>query len=44
MFIQGYHNGIATFPGVLLTNKGMQKFKNKKRNKILEYFNHEFYS
>ena len=23
MFIQGYHIGIATFPGALLTNKGI---------------------
>ena len=23
MFIQGYHIGITTFPGVLLTNKGI---------------------
>ena len=23
MFIQSYHIGIATFPGALLTNKGM---------------------
>ena len=44
MFIQGYHIGIATFPGVLLTNKGIQKFKNRKGNKISENFNHRFYS
>ena len=30
MFIQGYHIGIATFPGVLLTNKGILRFKNRK--------------
>ena len=44
MFIQGYHIGIATFPGVLLTNKGIQKFKNRKGNKISENFNHGFCS
>ena len=36
MFIQGYHIGIATFPGVMLINKGIQKFKNRKGNKISE--------
>ena len=43
MFIQGYHIDIATFPVVLLTNKGIRKFKNR-QGKISENFNNGFYS
>ena len=39
MFKQGCHIGITTFPGVLLTNKGI--VETEKEN-ISENFNHGF--
>ena len=35
MFIQGYHIGIAIFPGVLLTKKVYKGLKTEKETKYL---------